>query len=272
MSISFKNAPLVELIAELRWNDSAMPQAIPQPQAGQGIRIQFGGGNQEAFFERFGRGLSHLGFQSVERLVPPGFPIVNSQPVLRFKKNGSEPAPVLYQIGSGLFTANAVPPYGRWAEFRPDVEAGVSVLLATRDEGSKNTPFAAISLRYIDAFGASLTGGRDIGRFLSEVLGINLVLPSAITNHLAPGSLAKPLLQVTVPMADSLNLGLTIAEGAVNGTPAIMMDTNVSTIGMIAPDMASVMAVLERAHDVIHDIFMSITKTIENEMAPSEKG
>jgi uncharacterized protein (TIGR04255 family) len=264
MTTSFKNAPLVELIAELRWNDAASPALAP---VAGGIRVQFGGNNHETLYMRFGAELYQQGFQNAERLIPPGFPVVNSQPVYRFKSSDKK-LPVLYQVGPGLFTANATPPYRHWAEFRPVVRSGVVALLGAREDAEQAAPFSALSLRYIDAFRPPLTRDLDVGRFLGEVLGINVVLPDAITKHLAKGASIKPFLQVTVPM-ESLSLAMTFAEGGVNGAPAIVMDSNVTTVEPIGPDVDEVMAMFERAHDVIHDIFLSMTKGIENEMEPT---
>ncbi|NUA26141.1 TIGR04255 family protein [Cupriavidus basilensis] len=274
MATTFANAPLVELIAELRWNDGTV---VPFAQGvnpagvgngGPGIRIQFGGPDNEAFFMRFGGELYKNGFQASERLVPPNFPIVGGQPVYRFKaSNETGVSPVLYQIGAGMFSVNAVPPYKTWAEFRPNVEQGIRSLLAARASDQQAEPFSTLSLRYIDAFRPPLTRDLEVGAFIEKVLGIDIKLPDALTKKLAEGQHIKPLLQLNIPM-DGLMMAFTVAEGAVNGEPAILMDTTVSSNTPIVADYNEVMGVFQRAHEVIHDVFMSLTRSLFDDMGP----
>src|SRR5215471_16972408 len=154
----YRNPPLVELIGELRWGSSGSSFPLPP-------------GSHEEFFMRFGSRAGAVGYERVERLVPPGFPAPPFQAVYRFRKKAPETGTTLYQVGAGVFTANITPPYESWQEFRPVVEEGVDILLETRNPSEKDTPFTSASLRYIDAFGYQLTEGRSTAAFLRDVLG-----------------------------------------------------------------------------------------------------
>lgn len=125
MSATFENAPLVEIIAEIRWN----PQMVPlQTVSGHGPAaapvMALNTNAFDEFFMRFGGEVYQKGFEQSERLVPSGFPMMLFQPVYRYRKSASADASVLYQVGPGLFSANAIPPYKSWDTFSPTVERG----------------------------------------------------------------------------------------------------------------------------------------------------
>lgn len=258
VNTSRENAPLVELIAELRWNPLRAPEG--QVQAG-GLGPTFVATNPnqfDQFFMQFAGAIHGAGYTQAERLVPPGFPIMGQQPVYRFKEAAQGSTSSLYQVGPGVFTANAVPPYESWTQFGPVVEKGVRALLRARLREEADAPFFATNLRYIDAFGPALTEGRDIGRFVKEVLGIDLAIPKALTQHLQSGSAAKPSLQFQIPMANGMLMTLSIGEGAVNGQMAILMDTSVATTIDVQPNVEAVMAAFNHAQASISDSFLKL--------------
>jgi len=86
----------------------------------------------EEFFMRFGGAAHQLGFAEVERLTPPNFPLIGFQPVFRFRPPSDKGRKVLYQVGAGMFSANAVPPYKSWDDFGPVVRSGVRALIGAR--------------------------------------------------------------------------------------------------------------------------------------------
>ena len=123
-NISFEKAPLVEIIAELRW----LPLGLAAAQQGQ-MLLTLGGSDPDSFHFAFGRRQEVAAFANTEKLVPPGFPTPWHHIVWRFRNPEIEGA--LLQIGPGIFTANALQPYRRWSEFRGTVEqvlVGSSIL------------------------------------------------------------------------------------------------------------------------------------------------
>ena len=101
-----RNAPLVEVIAEIHWKLS-------------GSRTPGGQGHDPRWFgyaNRFADWARTQGFEHIEQLVPAGVSIpldmLGHNPLLRFRKQpGTWP---LIQLGQGLLAVNAVPPYDGW--------------------------------------------------------------------------------------------------------------------------------------------------------------
>ena|SRR5271165_875131 len=266
MAISFENPPLVELIAELRWG---IPSILPASQQSVGFVLPIPtvpSSRLEEFFMRFGSRIAADGFGRFERVVPPGFPLLPFQPVYRFRKVGEEAGTTLYQLGSGLFSANITPPYQSWTSFEPIVTRGVELLLECRDENEKHAPFHTASVRYINAFSAALTEGRSIGAFMSEILGIEIRLPEILTKQLAADSEVTPVLQLTIPAIGDRRMALNIAEGLVNNEPAIIMDTTVSSTRETPPLKDGAIKVLNAAHDLIHQTFIELTEKLHSLM------
>ena len=125
----YRNPPLREVIAELRWG-LPFPAAQQQPQP---VLVIAAPGAHEEFFMRFGMQAGLLGYERAERLVPAGFPSMPQQVIYRFRKKPPEEGTSLYQIGTGIFSINITPPYDSWQEFRPVVENGVRILLEDSD-------------------------------------------------------------------------------------------------------------------------------------------
>jgi uncharacterized protein (TIGR04255 family) len=270
MSITFAKAPLVEIVAELRWG--RLPQLATPPNQAITMPLQMAGLNAnklDEFFMRLGGEIYQQGFNRAERLVPPGFPLMLFQPVYRYRKSGAADASVLFQAGPGLFSAHAIPPYRSWETFAPVVQAGVEALLKTRDETEKTFPFTSVSLRYIDAFGSELTEGRDIGTFVKDTLGIKVALPEALTKHIQTGKSAKPTLQFALPLSNGMSVNINIGEGLVSNEAVIIMDTTIVTTTEVLPEKDAIMTALNSARTVIHEIFFDITKPIEGLMQPT---
>jgi len=265
MGISFETPPLVELIAELRWGSPN----LPQPNApGIGITIQVSPStSQEEFFDRFADAIASHGFGRAERLVPPGFSIP-FQPVYRFRKSSEKPGTTLYQVGVNVFSTNVTPPYQSWDAFRPTVKTGIEVLLQTRGKEDEKTDFDGVALRYINAFESKLTGGRSTMEFLSEVLGFRIDLPASLDRIRSPAQPVEPILRVTFPAGSEYVMSSNLANGVVNGKPAIIMDISVSAQKPVNPERDQLLEVLDNAHDLIHDSFVEMTKQIHPLMNP----
>src|SRR5262245_7349847 len=119
-NISFKKAPVVELVAELRWAPSG-DDALP---AGN-VTLAFG--NQaEEFFQRFGNSVAKLNFTQTEKLIPAGLPPPWHH--VAWRSRNPNDVNKLLQVGAGIFSANALQPYRRWREFEPTIELGVKAL------------------------------------------------------------------------------------------------------------------------------------------------
>lgn len=269
MSAARENTPLVELIVELKW----LPPNAPTMQV-QNAPIIFSSpqpSKVDEFFMQFGARIHSNGYTEVERLGASGFPLILHQPVFRFRRKQDINDGSLFQVGPGLFTANAVPPYESWEKFNPIVIQGVSAAIESRPQEEKNQEFVGASLRYIDAFMPRHTGNRDLIPFLEEVLGIKIEIPNAISKHIPFGLKPTPMLQLQTPLQGGLMMNLMIGEGMTPAGPAIMMDTSVSSIAAIPAQISSVMSTLNSAHNLIRETFTDLIKPVDHLM-PIKKG
>jgi uncharacterized protein (TIGR04255 family) len=267
MAITFAKAPLIELIAELRWTpqgSSALEPGIVQ--AGTAPTVFLGGTKQEEFYMRLGAVLYKVGFDRSERLIPPGLPFILHQPVYRFRSEAESRTSVLYQVGYGVFSVHAVPPYRSWSEFLPFVQGGIEALLQSRPEADMKQPFGQTSLRYIDFFGEHFTKGKDIHSFLSGVFGISVSLPEAIAKPAVSKELKSLFTKVVVPIKIG-ELTVSVGDGQFNSQLGILLDTTVTSAG-IEPSMNAIMEVFSAAYGVAHELFLEMTQPIRALMQP----
>lgn len=262
-----QNAPLVELIVELRWSESPfIPEGSSQVGAGD-IPLIVGVSALESFYAKFGEGAAHKGYLSSERLTPPQTSI-KGHPTCRFKKDGDSKSHTLYQIGPDLLTINAVPPYLGWDSFSGVVAEGIELLLNTVAESGKPFEFSSISIRYINAFTNAHTGGMDAVDFIENVLGFKCSLPDSVLSRKVQSAKHRPFLQFQVPMGDQVVLNLGVGEGVSNGQEAIVMDISLSKNAPVAADARAAMEFLASSRNTIHDIFFEATKSIEDRLHP----
>lgn len=267
MSITFKSAPLVEMIAELRWGAGAKPVIQPPPP----MVMQGMGPDLDQFFIKLGDNLSQHGFRRAERLVPSGFPIFPFQPIFRFRRDVGEDNSVVIQSGAGLFSVHAVPPYRSWAAVSTVVKNGVSALLASRASADQHMPFSVLSLMYINAFGPNLTSGRAIGPFMRDVLGVSIQLPPTFFNHLQAGSEPKQHVQLSFPLTRGGSMSFSLGDGNVNNESVIVMDMRILRQDAVSSNVEAIMDAFTSSRDVIHSIFLDLIKPIHDLLEPIEE-
>ena len=267
MAISFAKAPLVELIAELRWipQGSTLASAAPQQQQVNIPTLFFGGTKQEEFYMRLGGELYKFDFNRSERVMPPGVPFVLHQPVFRFRSEAAKKTSVLYQVGYGLFSVHAIPPYHSWARFVPFVETGIDLLLKSRPDADAQQPFLQVTLRYINFFGEDLTQGMDIPSFLSRVFGISIALPDVITKAATSNEVKSLSTKVILPIRIG-DLTISIGDGQFNNQLGIILDNMAASTAETAADRSAIMGVFDSAYTVIHEIFFGMTRPLHELM------
>ena len=268
MEIEFEKPPLVELIAEVRWGTPSYPSANFPP--GFSPNLMISPDQNDEFFKRFGTKAATLGFSRSESLIPLNFPAMPFQPIFRYPQVSSSGGTNVYQVGKGIFSAHATPPYRSWKNFSPIVKEGVKILLECRLENEKDLPFNVLNLRYIDAFTHSLTQDCKTIEFVSKILGFGIKIPDAILNHAADTDGIIPFIQLTVPTSYGL-IHVVIAEGRVNNEPSIICDTTISRTDITDPSLENVMKTFDSIHDLMREIFLGLTEPIHNLMKPKEK-
>jgi uncharacterized protein (TIGR04255 family) len=269
MDIEFNKAPLVELIAELRWIPAGAIAVPGQQPVGTPQMFFTNDARVEEFFMRLGGELYQSGFQRSERLVPAGFPIVFGQPVIRYRSDDAVKKSVLYQAGSSVFSVHAIPPYRTWKDFVPQLEKGVEALLKARGEDIQQSPFTQATLRYLDFFDGDLLAGRKPESFISDVLGFRTTLPSALEGVAEPKEVRSVFLKFVVPITIG-NLSVSVGDGNTNNRAGIVLDTTVTASVPIEASRGAIMNMFNSAHDVIRHSFLEFTKPIRELMEPKK--
>lgn len=267
MDISFAKAPLLEIIAEVRWAPTLTlaPADVGRPIATPTFLI--GDSKDEEFFMRLGGELYQAGFQLSERLVLPGFPSGPHQAIYRYRSDKPALKSVLYQVGLGVFSIHGVPPYQSWRQFAPFVTSGISALLNVRRQTDEGSPFIQLSLRYLDFFDEELSGGRSPQAFISEVLQISTSLPAGLMDLSPSKELRTLFVKFSLPI-EMGELSLSVGDGKSGNRPGFVMDTAVTCTRRLSAELPSLMGLFDNAHSVTNMAFRELTKPIEAQMQP----
>lgn len=257
MSENFPNAPLVELMAEVRWH----AESPVVEDAVDVIEDMSFDATSDVLFQAFGHMMAAEGYLRSERLTPPGYPAPAGMAVYRFSSLGDDGEGVVFQIGSGVMSVNAIPPYRTWEHFQPKASLGLNVLLASWAEMNRPERFNKVSLRYIDSFTDEYLQGASRTRFLSDVLGFRLSIPEAFATHL-DGTDENLFLQFSSGLNNGGRIAVRAGHATVGNEDAVVMDTTVSYSDGAPLEADAVLALLDSGHEVIHDTFVQLTKDV----------
>jgi uncharacterized protein (TIGR04255 family) len=260
----YANAPLVEVIAEVRWPTiglGALPGAALDP-------------HFEVTAQELTGVARQLGYVHVETLVPNEVPreLLAGQPVFRFRKQpGKWP---LFQLGPGIFSVNIVPPYGGWSAFRPDLEAAIGALLSAYPAPTKLFKPNHVSLRYMDAF--TVAHGRvSAADFVKSGLSIDLKMPPRFQKDLKLGEAASISVETIYDLASPVTgkLQLKILPGTKDGREATVMELTVGCDGSgVTTDKDGFMLWFDSAHQFLRETFEAIASDqLKTKMGPKVK-
>jgi uncharacterized protein (TIGR04255 family) len=266
MTVKFRNPPVLELVAEVRWNTSTAPTVVDvQP----GIQLTMNANSSpdlESFFERFGKAMNNLNFRNSERLVPVGFPANAGQPVYRYRS--SDEADIIVQAGWGVATVNGLPHYGSWEVFAPKLRSVLEALIDCRAPGEAEADFYAASVRYINGFGPRFLGGATAAAFTRDVLGFKVQAADAINSAQLRGEAPQVNIQMSFTTANGMNARVSVGEGVAQGEPAVILDLTVGVGQPIRSDLDELAGALDSAHSVIHNMFVGSTTPLRSVMQP----
>lgn len=166
MLVKLPNAPLVEVVFELRWALRG-GRDLPLP-----LRTDPG---FELLAECFTETAAGQGFSVRKDMDSDGIGILGHSVKYRYLRSEDKPFP-LWQIGPGIFACNQATEYD-WKEFRDLISGGVRALFSSYPK-SKTITIQPIylELRYIDVFNMDLLGHYDLIRFLSKNTNFSLDL------------------------------------------------------------------------------------------------
>lgn len=268
MAITFQNAPLIEVIVELRWG---VPHPFTSPglsqTPGQQFHVNLELPQSEDFFTDFGAECGARGLTRAERIIPQGFPVLPGQVVYRFRSNDRSDQNLL-QIGAGLFTVNALPPYNGWPSFQALVSRGIEALLASRPASDKGVGFTSVNVRFINGFGAEFFEGASRLSFLRS-LGFILQVPAELGNVSREDESTFFNLNYVTGLQGGAKLQVNLGEGVKDGIPIQVVELG-STYENVDATPEALLAAINDSHEMIEKIFMDMTTPIHALMKPTE--
>ncbi len=253
------NAPLIEVVFELRWALSGSGPIEPM-RTDPGYPI---------LREEFSRAVKKLGFRHTMDMNPQGFSLGHFID-RRFYLSETQPFP-LVQIGHGIFATNESAGY-KWTKFKASCLKHVRMLI---DSYPRMTSFrimpSLIELRYIDVFPAKSEKGkaRDIFTFLKDDTNLGISRPSLMEGLETLQSLysGRIIAEYRVKKAKATIFVLDFASAKSGTKKGVRMVSKVQSVGKDVPSLKSkpkfvknVSEWLERAHLITSPFFQQLIK------------
>ncbi|MBK8502173.1 MAG: TIGR04255 family protein [Saprospiraceae bacterium] len=233
------NAPLKEVLFELRWNLDYIPsQRIFDDPGFDEAAMAFTNSCQQDF-------------KKAIILKPPSIPItaLAYQVTHRFFK-GAEKYP-LYQLGPGVFTVNDNNKNYKWRDFNKLIGSGTSCL---RNSFDRELVINRVELRYIDSVDINCLGDTDKFEFLHKHLNISIE-----PYKFVDGNLKGIRVDRTFEVGDQLNLNLSIATGVDMDTTEEIAIWHTFVNNRVPLTWDSLNAWIESAHDLCSQTFKKMT-------------
>lgn len=249
---TFRNAPLVEIIAEVRWSISAV-KSIPN-----GGIDPFYESLRSALVESLGR----EGFSTVIDTVPLDVPreFLAGQVTTQYRLAANQWP--LYQLGPGIFTANITEGYTGWESFRGHLARGIEHLLRSHP-APKVFSIQALKLIAIDAY-TKKHGYTSYSDFTSKLLPLGEVLNQDFIEKFATDSeLVKVRSESVFPlrrMSGSF-ARISIGDGIKDDGPALLVHTTVEVNREFRPDALELQQWFDEAHTQHREMFRSLLST-----------
>lgn len=247
------NAPLIEVITELRWGK------VVQQDGEGGISIQFSEDEKNFFPGQFKLEAKHIGFNFHEA-INPNIPLPHLVKH-RFRREAN--AWPCFQIGDGIFTVNQANDGYRWKTYKENFLNALEVLNKSHPDTIENLPLLGIELRYRDAF--FLGEGETSVNFLHNKFNFGFTLPK---EFLAPAFLEDEIRNnnfsfVINSKAPAGIVVVDIKEAIINGRPGFIMDIIMRSAEGNAPkpSIDSLASWIEEAHLMQRHAFKTLIKS-----------
>ena len=261
-----KNAPLVEVIAEIRW------KTVPLSTVPDGAIDPYFDDTLSEFEER----VSERGYNYIEALYPADFPreLAAGKPFFRYRPDADRWP--LFQLGPGIFTANITPPYNGWSAFQPILSFGVEALLNSHPIPDRLMKIERVHLRYVDAF-TSAHGLSELDQsigFLRDHLGVKVEMPSNF-NEISKSGLEHLNLELgwQPRKPENSKFLLKTYPGTSSQKPALVAQFSItSTASQHKPELKGLMDWFDSSHDSLSSSFdLLVSSELEEKMGPVEE-
>ena len=216
------NAPLTEVIFELRWALEEGEGILPPFRQDPGYTV---------LTHAFRDSAKRAGFPVVKDLSP-GIPPMAYSVGLRFYQSPERAFPI-WQIGPGIFAANQSADY-EWAKFKKLVLKGVSHLLKTypKMKTFRLRPLK-FELRYIDNFAKELVKTLEFPKFISKVTTWSVEVPKFFVNNKSIGTIRSGRVVYAFPVRNMKNttVSFDFGSGKKDERSTFRLDTKFVTQG-----------------------------------------
>lgn len=207
------------------------------------------------FIHRFRAAVLGQGFRRDEDLRPYGTPIIAYEPALRLHSQHQQG--LSYEIGAGTFAVRATQPVA-WEDFSAALREGLKVVLAIRDYNTREQPFSYITLHVVQAFQEPWTHQQGLDEFLKDALGIQVVLPPGLAQHVLPGYRYQPLLQLQIYSDKQRELNVAVKPDYLNDQFAYLLDTTIATQDSNIRELDAVVHAVDASHAMLQGLFGEI--------------
>lgn len=240
------NAPLLELMVIVGWTARNLELLTP-----------------EALERSFRSELQSKVAYELERLVSPEAARGIEGPFLAFHLWESAEGPTV-TLGIGGLALSTTQPYENWEGFRPSVELAVTTLMnATEHLGGLE--INSVDIRYVDAFGPEYWEGRSPDQFLTETLGLQVLVPNRMTLFCPESENRLGRLAISRKTSDGTDVSLGAGTAIVQGRDVLIVEFGVSRAlseGAPIQDPAEVLAELDSAQRIAHQGFEELAAPV----------
>ncbi len=233
-----KNAPLKEVIFDIRWNLDIDDDTN-----------KFYDANFDLALGKFHNTIKKE-FSKIERIVPPFIPkeFANYIPQFRFSKETTYP---LIQLGEGVLSINDNDINYEWKNnFSPLIRDTLTKLCNSYE---KSLTFNRVSLRYIDAVNLSDIESKNFPKFLAEKLNYEIK-----KSFESPGELSSFNYNEIFKLPGGDNLQLVFSSGVDKETQAPQIIWQYIVFKDVEQSQQDVFIWLDKAHKVTSDLFITM--------------
>ena len=268
---NFANAPLVEIVVEVRWGIGMKTIAL-RPGV-QNIYPAFASdGTQKLATEFFQELIKQSNDWGLEQVLPTGVMAPPNQIAHRYRRSSES---IMYQLGPGIFAINATPPYHSWDSFRPVVARGLESLDVCLErlsgkEGSDRT-CSQISVRYIDGFKGDLKGNVGNWQFLSSTLNIGINLPKYIADNIEKVDDIDPMIQLSYPLKrPDTHQSIVATSGIVGAEPAFVLDSSTISTKKMSFSVVELLTEIDILQEYEHSLFIGAVSPIRAKLKEAD--
>lgn len=233
----FAQAPLVEVVFELRWG------AVEK--RGSEVDFTFPESDVRFFAGQFHKVATEQGFP-IHEVLQHQLNMVPHAVVDRYRPGVGE-WPCL-QTGLGIFTVNQLNDGYDWKPFRESVLEGLAILDKGHPDGLSGIVPRYVELRYID--GLIFGDGEKPLVFMRDKLELSFDIPKKLleSTRVTPQPRHIALAYGLPSSSPAGVIHLDIKEAQINGRPGFAATTTVRSAGSDCPKLSHIEAWLEEAH------------------------